>query len=153
MIVSDCLIIWLSVCSQQHHPPGQCYRGRTMYHRIKQDQTRYPLHPWIMWIFNQLILVCFSVIRIDYSQTYADHRHLKLLKSSSKRQLLHCLLMLLKSFRIYIILISKHSAEQCPHQGDKWKGWYSSMLFFNILIKESNQIKVPKFTIILYIVK
>ncbi len=38
-------------------------------------------------------------------------------------------------------------------QGYKSHGWYSPMLFYNFLIKESNQFKAPKFTIILYVVK
>ncbi len=35
----------------------------------------------------------------------------------------------------------------------KSHGWYSPMLLFNFLIKESIQLKAPKFTIILYVVK
>ncbi len=44
-------------------------------------------------------------------------------------------------------------AGQQQLQRYKSNGWYSTMLFFNFLIKESNQFKAPKFTIILYAVK
>ncbi len=52
-----------------------------------------------------------------------------------------------------IFIISSGNFFYKSYQGYKSHGWYSPMLFFNFVIKESNQFKAPKFTIILYVVK